>query len=146
MTELGKFITDNVVRGACQCGKCIDPGQEVEHKGHTANPYFFDVSLAKGSKATSEKLIKLIEARGPAFGEKIDLMDGKEHSYIEIGGWIGDQGLALTLMGLGELLDIWQLITPKTIFGKAGAPKETLDDMAGSGLITIIARKDEAKA
>jgi len=93
--------------------------------------------------ATAEDLKAALIAVGPngAFGD-CDLLDGQEHGYIEIGGWIGDQGLALRLMGLGAIVQppLWQLITPYTLLG-AGADKETVNRMAASGLLSILAKK-----
>ena len=92
----------------------------------------------------AEELRKLIEATGGK-GEFCDanLLDGNEHGYMEIGGWIGDQTLALALMGLGAKLGLWRLITPKDILKLAGleGDKEMADAMAGRGLVTIKAQE-----
>ncbi len=32
-----------------------------------------------------------------------------DHCFVDIGAWIGDQSLALTLMGMGELLGMWKV-------------------------------------
>lgn len=74
-----------------------------------------------------------------AFNE-CDLFDGKEHSYLEVGGWIGDQGLALMLMGLGTVLGLWKLLTPRTILG-AMADDDLAMRMAGIGYVSIMAEK-----
>jgi hypothetical protein len=54
-------------------------------------------------------------------------------SYIEIGGWIGDQTLALQFMALGELHGLWQVMTPAVI----GATGQMADELAGRGMIMI---------
>lgn len=54
-------------------------------------------------------------------------------SYIELGAWIGDQGLALALMGLGSALDIWGIITPQTL----GIEGEEAKQMMGMGFIMV---------
>ena len=54
-------------------------------------------------------------------------------SYIEIGGWIGDQTLALRLMALGQEHDLWDVITP-ALFGITGAEADVL---AGNGLVLV---------
>lgn len=56
-----------------------------------------------------------------------------EMSYIELGGIIGDQGMALCFMALGQALGLWNVLTPKT-FGFEGG---LADQMAGMGYITI---------
>lgn len=52
-------------------------------------------------------------------------------SYIELGGVLGDQGYALRLLALGEVLRLWRLFTPAS-FGITGA---RADEMAGSGYV-----------
>lgn len=54
-------------------------------------------------------------------------------SYIEIGGVLGDQGLALRLFALGEALGFWTVVTPATL----GMEGVTADEMAGLGLVMI---------
>lgn len=52
-------------------------------------------------------------------------------SYIEIGGWIGSQDLALRLLALGEYHGLWQVVTPKTLF--ITGPEA--DQLAGLGMV-----------
>lgn len=35
--------------------------------------------------------------------------------YIHLGGWIGDQGLALRLIGLGALVGLWSVSLPSSL-------------------------------
>lgn len=67
---------------------------------------------------------------------EVDPFDGEEHGYLELGGWIGDQGHALALMGLGKLLGLWELHTPRTVLGDE-IPDDLVMKMAGAGLVTI---------
>jgi hypothetical protein len=62
-----------------------------------------------------------------------DVMAGGP-SYIHLGGLIGDQGMALRTMGLGEALGLWKVITPRTL-GFTDA--EEIDKLAGNGLVMI---------
>ena len=137
MTELIKYINEHSIRGACTCGQCIDAPENPEEKqpeGHTANVEFFKVSLR--NEPDAEILRKLVMDNKGEFNDA-NLFDGKEHSYIEIGAWIGDQGYALILMGMGELLGLWKLLTPTSF----GMPEELRQMMAGQGLVTIIKEK-----
>ena len=130
--ELIKYIDSHVERGDCQCGKCIDASVNPKQpNGHTADLVFFKVKTK--SNPDKEVLKKLISEHAGSFNS-CDLLDGKEHSYIEIGGWIGDQGEALMLMGLGELVGLWKLLTPN-LFGEL--PRDLVMQMAESGLVTI---------
>ena len=90
--------------------------------------------VAKPS-ADAETLRELIDQHDGEFGF-VDIFDGGEHSYIELGGWLGDQGAALTLMGMGTHLGLWQLLSPKTVLGNL-VDAETEARLAGQGLICI---------
>lgn len=61
-------------------------------------------------------------------------------SYIEVGGVLGDQGMALRLFALGAPLDLWKLITPRTL----GITGSAADELAGGGLVMISGFKREA--
>lgn len=54
-------------------------------------------------------------------------------SYIALGGWLGSQDLALRFMALGELYELWKVITP----GFLGVSGAQADQMAGSGWVLI---------
>jgi hypothetical protein len=73
-----------------------------------------------------EKVIAAIEA-SPLDLER--LRGGP--SYIELGAALGDQGLALRLLGLGQVIDLWRVITPAT-FGLEGPEA---DNAAGMGYV-----------
>jgi hypothetical protein len=135
MNDLIDYVLLHTERGACQCGKCIDaPPNPESHQpsGHTADLIFFKV-CAKGNP-DPEKLRQLIKAHRMAFGP-CDLFDGQEHSYLQVGGWIGDQGLALQLMGLGSILGMWRLMTPRNMI--PGISDDLAMLMAQNGLVSI---------
>jgi hypothetical protein len=60
-------------------------------------------------------------------------------SYIEFGGWLGDQGLALCFMALGEHFGLWKVITP-AFFGLTGVEAATA---AGNGLLLVSGWKEQ---
>jgi len=62
-------------------------------------------------------------------------------SYIELGGVIGDQGSALRLFALGQVLELWTVITPKTL----GIVGEEAQKLAGMGMIMISGFKEIKK-
>ena len=137
MKELVDYIIKFAERGPCQCGKCSDAVPNPETKqpaGHTADLVFFKVSAKPGADAeTLKRLVR--ENKAGAYAD-VDLFDGVEHGYRELGGWIGDQGLALTLMGLGNVLGLWELLTPS----KLPIPPELRLRMAESGMLSVIAK------
>ena len=83
---------------------------------------------------------RLVNEHEGAFGES-NLFDGEEHNYIELGGWIGDQGLALLTMALGDMLGVWTLMTPTSMLGEI-VPKDLRMNMASSGMVSIKAEKE----
>jgi hypothetical protein len=95
---------------------------------------FFTVCAVKDPKA--DELRELIKNHKSDYGP-IDLFDGKEHSYIEIGGFIGDQGVALMLMGLGSILGLWKLMTPRTMLPAGTFREDMVQAMAGIGYVII---------
>lgn len=139
MKDLIDYVQKYAIRGECQCGKCFDvkEGPEI-NPAHSADLMFFKVHAAPGADANELGLLVRANVKGE-FGD-VSVFDGKEHSYLELGGWIGDQGLALQLMGLGNLLGLWDLLTPRTMLGDLGLSEESLMAMAGQGLLTIKAK------
>ncbi|WP_395000829.1 hypothetical protein [Acinetobacter sp.] len=141
MRKLIDYVVDHTIRGECTCGRCADAASNLETKqptGHTADLYFFKVAKKKGpdgDEPDAEKLRVLIkENKHGSYGD-VDPFDGGEHNYIELGGWIGDQGLAMLLMGLGALLGLWQVMQPNLM---PGIPDELKKQMAGAGMISIM--------
>ena len=143
MQKLQKFVVENGIRGVCQCGKCFDAPQHPENEqpqGHTANMIFFEVAVKEGTKA--EELEALVRGTVKGGYANIDLFDGNEHNYIDLGAWIGDQGMGLTLMGMGTVLGLWDLLTPITMLKLKPDDPLTMQ-MAGMGMIAIQAKKAE---
>lgn len=110
--------------------------EQVDAPQH-ADVGFFRVAAT--DTPDGEQLRALLRANAAA-GEyaQVDVFDGHEHSYLELGAWLGSQDAALRLMGLGELLGLWQLLTPRKML-KDSVPEETLQQLAGAGYITIVA-------
>lgn len=64
----------------------------------------------------------------------------EELNYIEVGGVIGDQGMAFCLFALGQALRLWKVLTPEVVLGMTGP---AADMLAGRGFITISGLKLE---
>ena len=131
---LRDVVQKYAVRGACTCARCLDgPPNPQEHQpqGHTADVFFFKVGLADPDcdrAAMAEELRAALTAEYP---DQERLRGGP--SYIEMGAALGDQGYALTLMGLGELAGLWTVIRPDTL----GFQGEKAQQMAGNGMVMI---------
>ena len=65
--------------------------------------------MAKKNGADAKVFKSAVEKEYPHW------LDGKEHNYIQIGGELDDQGVALMTIGLGHLLGVWEVFTPETI-------------------------------
>lgn len=137
--DLASYVIEHTARGECKCGKCFDVGHNPDPQGHTADLIFFKM-IATGSPS-AEEFRRLTNEHKGHYNE-CDPFDGNEHGYMELGGWIGDQGVALQYMGLGHLLGLFSLLTPRSVLGNE-IPEKLVMEMAGSGLVTI--RKAEAK-
>lgn len=130
---LRKYVLENAVRGSCTCGKCLDaPETSTKPAGHTVNLTVFEVAAKAG--ANREDFLALVRAEHPEY------LDGAEHSYLQVGADMGDQGVGLTLIGLGHLLGAWAALSPDTMLGDA-VPRDTKLQMAGAGYVTLQAAK-----
>lgn len=136
---LGEYVEKFTERGECQCRKCVDKGGKTRLAGHTADLMFFEVAMKEG--ATAEEFTRLTKEHEGKYGP-CDPFDGKEHGYLELGGWIGDQALALRFMGLGHLLRVFDLLTPRTMLSKEFADEMGME-MAGKGMVTVQLMKEK---
>lgn len=127
---LEEYVMLHAERGECKCGQCIDKGDRPDPTGHTVDMFFFTVA-AKG-EPSADTLRELIRAHK---GHHCDLdpLDGGEHSYLQVGGWIGDQGLAMMFMALGALVGLWEILTPNAL----PIDDELKKQMAGMGMVSI---------
>lgn len=59
-------------------------------------------------------------------------------SYIEAGGVVGDQGVALRLYALGQVLGFWEVVTP----ARLGLTGESAEQAAGAGYVMVTGFRD----
>lgn len=140
MTELMHYVIKHTERGECHCGQCMDAGNKEDPKGHVANLGFFKVAAIDANK---EEFVRLTKSHNGEFCA-VDPFDGKEHSYMELGAWIGDQGLAMQYMGLGTILGVFELLSP-SILGIAEDDPMFMQ-LCGAGLLTVKAASSPAPA
>jgi len=134
MNELINYVMMHTQRGECQCGQCSDKGDKPDPTGHTVDMVFFKVAPANGP--TLEEFTAHTKAAKQGYWCEVDPFDGKEHSYLELGAWIGDQGIAMLYMALGTSLGAFSLLSP-ALLGIGGT--QALQ-MAGMGLLSIQAK------
>jgi hypothetical protein len=126
------YICTHTGRGECRCGECFDRGTSPDPTGHVADLVFFSVS-AEGSP-TAPEFIGLTKAHVGVHC-RLDPLDGKEHNYVQLGGWLGDQQSALRYMGLGALLGVFDLLTPKNLI--PGMDAAMTMELAGRGMVAV---------
>lgn len=128
--ELYEYVTTYATRGACTCGKCIDAPknpEEKQPKGHSVNLTVFKVAMNDGADRAA--FLLLVQTEHPHW------LDGKEHNYLQVGGDMGDQGIALMTIGLGHLLGIWKALSPDTTM--PFLPDDLKQQIAGQGMISL---------
>jgi hypothetical protein len=142
MKPLIEYIRAHSLRSACSCGRCLteNSGTPPIPSSHTANLVFFKVALSQDSPPSAEALRKYITDHYQGVELPLDPLDGRRHNYQQLGAWIGDQGLAMQLMGMGALLDLWTLITPYTEFPELSTDTQRATTMAANGLLFIQSR------
>jgi hypothetical protein len=130
MNDLIEYIDQHALTGPAKDGE--------------ADVIFFGVTAING--ATKEDLrAAIIKAGIKGAFATVDLFDGQEHTYIEIGGWIGDQGFALKLIGLGAAVGLWELLTPRTVLGDIPQMTDELaNHMAGMGYVSLQYKQEHA--
>ena len=106
------FMAKHTSPGSCTCGQCIAaPDEERVPEGHVVDTMFMKVALTNQDDADKETLRKELKS----LVEPLGILNGSSHGYITVGGILGDQGTALVLFALGDLLGLWNLITPLTL-------------------------------
>ncbi len=131
--NLVDYVLAHTERGDCKCGKCCDTTGRPDPQGHTVDMVFFKVAVK--DSPTKEEFVRLTREHKGSLGD-VDTLDGKEHNYMELGGWIGDQGIAMMYMALGVALGAFDLLSP-AILGITG---EQAREMAGIGYLAIQAK------
>lgn len=131
--KIGKYVFDHTTQSECSCGRCIDTGNSESPSGKTISVEFFDVGFI--GDVDKEEFLKLLSEHKGEFCN-IDFDDKKEHGYMEIGGWIGDQGLALRFMALGSFLGVFELMTPSNMM--PDLPQDMRMQLATNGMVTVI--------
>ena len=117
------------------CGRCdaaLKYPSQHQPNGHTVNLTFFEVAKEGGDAI---QFLLLVKKEYPTW------LDGKEHSYIEVGADMGDLGIALITIGLGHLLGVWSALSPDTVM--PSLPDALKMQMAGAGMVSL--QKDRLK-
>lgn len=120
-----------IVRTSCQ--------QEQEGATDTIDVGFFHVSFMDDVMDSKDAFVVALDAcidqRLGEFGSFDAERIGQGPSYIEVGGWIGDQGTALCFFALGEKYDLWRVITPARVGFTRADPE--YDQLIGSGMVLL---------
>lgn len=133
MGSIAEYVQLHTRRGECKCGLCCDRGDAPDPSGHTVDMVFFKVAVE--NEPTADEFKALTKAHAGDFAN-CDPLDRKEHGYMELGAWIGDQGLAMLYMALGVALGVFKLFSPRML----GLDDETAMMMAQNGMLSVISR------
>ncbi len=90
------------------------------------------VDKAKAETRRAELVSILRDWPTEAWGSPVHKLE-QGPSYIEVGAVVEDQGAALQLFALGEVLRLWTVITP----AKLGITGPEANNMAGMGFVMI---------
>lgn len=115
------------VQEVCRCTH--EPSDEA------VDVFFIRVQVVQLA-SDRDRFLQLLRAALADHGEFCDLTPerlSQGPSYIELGGWLGDQTVALMFIALGARLDLWDVITPAT-FGVQG---EAAKELAGNGMVLV---------
>jgi hypothetical protein len=123
VSSLADYIQKNT-----QCVPRGEPAPET-----AVDVVFFKV--VADPKADASALRDLIGTHSGEWGN-VDVFNGGEHSYLELGAWLGSQEYALRLIGLGTYLGLWSLLSPRTML-KDLVDEETEQALAQRGLISV---------
>lgn len=96
------------------------------------NMEFFHVRII--NKPDVKTFVTLTNQHRGEFGASNPL-DGTEQNYIKLGGWVGDQGLAMLYMAIGIHLQLFKLLSPTSMMPQL--PEETRKAMAGQGMVAV---------
>lgn len=134
---LPEYVTLHTARTACKCGRCLVSGGDSAAQGASVHVTFFEVFAACDGgvmRPDAGALRGLIAAHKGDFCE-CNPLDGQEHNYIELGGWLGSQETALRFIGLAHLLGLGKCMSPDTMmpFLDSG----TKMSMAQAGMVTF---------
>ena len=133
MSDLAEYVRAHTDRGECDCGKCLDRGAYPGPTGHVADVVFFTVAAVGNPDAET---FRRLTAEHPGDYGPVDPFDGAEHNFLELGAWIGNQGLAMQYMALGALLGVFRLLTPDTVLGlQPGDPMRM--EIASAGFVAV---------
>ncbi len=120
--KLGELIAENAIRIDVWEPDAIDVG-------------FFHILLKPGTDLTALKLKNAIVRAEEGSQSSMTLEDFLHEegvAYTTLGVWLGDQGLALALIGLGKALELWDVVLP----GDAGVTSRALvEQMIGMGFV-----------
>lgn len=118
---LAEIVRNNLIQLSNDSDEGADAGflrfKAKDDMTLTADEFFEAIKAAEKGYYQDEPLDRL--AQGP--------------SYIELGGWIGDQGLAMAFMALGKILGLWDIVTPATL----GIEGDQAQQMMGMGFVMI---------
>lgn len=106
---------------------------------------FFQVAFTEtAADLTAADLLSLVgDAEHGEFADMpIDTLRREPQSYIALGGWLGDQGLALCFMALCQHKGVGKVISLRDLVGSAASDAE-VRRAAGAGMLYLRLNSEE---
>lgn len=124
----GEAVTEKATGGLMVVDVYMMPhADEADKKFESVDVWFIKVGVDKGkAEGYRDEVIQILDQ-----WPNDRLRSGI--SYIEIGGELGSQDLALMLMALGKVLGFWSIASPLIFGGEPGDAKS--DELAGNGFV-----------
>jgi hypothetical protein len=127
--NLPYFIMETTSTLPCTCEQCVKSPVDL----HNADVVFFKVSMSQiGIEKKLDEFLILSDEHVGDFAQP-NVFDGLAHSYIELGGWLDSQELALRWMGLGQLLGVGKVYTVAHMFPQQTFSEERIKYLAQTG-------------
>lgn len=141
------IIVESLYKDSPKCTTCGDDyhvGTDPNYAHNGTGVKMIDLGLMKTafdpSRANKQDFVDWIRdhtKQGAGVFSDIDMdMLERGPSYIELGGWIGDQRDALLFIGLGAYHDLWTVMTPFVL--DPGMDKEAAGKLMGKGFVMPI--------
>jgi hypothetical protein len=128
MSDLTDFIHNHIV------GAINEPPKNPK----IIDVYFYKIGIT--GDPDKDEFMHLIETFEGRFIDRVNLFDGKEHDFMELGAWLGSQMTALGFMAIGAYFELWDVLTPNNML-PASATQEIKDLLARSGFVAIVAKE-----
>jgi hypothetical protein len=116
---------------------------EAPSRGELVDVHFIKIGFTEASAeeaAFLDALLKAVKGQGAFCSMSLEQF-AEGPSYIDVGGWLGDQEQALRLFGLIQHYGLGDVFTPATL----GVEGDEADELAGRGMVMATLDADKLR-